>query len=310
MYSFKLTNQGCARYLHDFCRKYDYPTEAEASLSDSFAALTDHSAEYGEFMSYIQLYYENYELAYLPIAEKLTVMSERVGVHTYTLQLLYMILLTPRLHELYAERGYSDEIFDSSVLDLKWKLFECRDVYGIWGSFVAWWTIGFFKLKRFGFGRLECNLRKCKYSYSDGVKSINEGDMTVDVHIPSSGPLKREEYLESYRRAAEFFAEHFSGEYTVFSCHSWLLSPNNNAILPPNSRIREFAADYTLISAEDDPKNENLWRIFGKLTLEDGIESLPADSSLRRNFIKWLERGRTIGQAYGVFFYKDGEIVK
>ena len=70
-----------------------------------------------------------------------------------------MVCLVPHLKELYAQKGIEYEILYDSVCDLKWKAFECKELYKVWGTFVGWWTIGFFKHKRFAFGRLQFNLR-------------------------------------------------------------------------------------------------------------------------------------------------------
>ncbi len=300
---------GIQETVAGFCSKYEFPSEAKTCFSDAVQALAEDQEAWLAFVELIRSYTRQYDMDHVPIFAQLDEIGKATGVHPYTVHMIYMIALTPHLRELYTENGYSQDIYDSSVLDLKWKLFECWEVYRVWGIFVGWWTIGFFQLKLFGMGRLEFNLRPCAYTYSDGTHTIQKGDPTVEVHIPSCGPLQREEYLASYARAEAFFQKHFPNGKTVFSCHSWLLSPNNKVILPPTSRIREFAADYTLIRAKDDPSNGNLWRIFGQFNIDEDFGNLPADTSLRRCFIEWLKAGNNIGQGYGLIFYQNGMIL-
>ncbi len=292
-----------------FCRAYSFPDEAEKCFAAALERLGANGTAWGELCCFVEAYNSDYNIDYKAVSERLTALAETVGVHTYTLQMVYLIALTPRLAELYAERGYSREMYDSSVLDLKWKLFECKNLYGIWGIFVGWWTVGFFRLTLFGMGRLEFNLNKCAYTYSDGVHSISKGDTVIDTHIPSSGSLRREECLASYARAARFFADKFPSGVAVFSCYSWLLSPNNRVILPPTSNIRTFADDFTLIRAEDDPLNANFWRIFGVRYENADLERLPTDTTVRKCFAEWVRAGNNIGRGYGLIFYKDGKIL-
>lgn len=309
MYAFDLAKDNCLKYISDFCDKYDYPKEAKACFLETFETLSSYTQEYTIFINQIKMYTENIEQDYPTIFDIQTNVSEKIGVSTYTLQMIYLILLSPHLHDLYVQNSYPEDIYDSSVLDLKWKLMECKQVYDVWGIFVAWWTIGFFKLKRFGIGRLQFNLRPFPYNYSDRRFSVSEGELTLDTHIPSCGPLKREDYLESYKRAEIFFKDHFKNGYTVFNCNSWLLSPNNRLILPANSRIREFADDYLIIKTQDDPTNQNLWRIFNKFNASETYDDLPTDNSLQRYFLKWLKAGNNIGTAYGLIFYNNGKIL-
>jgi len=49
----------------------------------------------------------------------------------------------------------TDELFWDTIADLKFKLIECHDVYGIWGTFVASWYPWFYTMHRFKLGRLQ-----------------------------------------------------------------------------------------------------------------------------------------------------------
>ena len=44
-----------------------------------------------------------------------------------------LALASERLRENYRAAGLTDELFWDTIADLKFKLIECHDVYGIWG---------------------------------------------------------------------------------------------------------------------------------------------------------------------------------
>lgn len=234
-------------FVSEFCNRCAMPEDATAELEANYQRLKKFNTEYSVFEECIDAYSKNYEFDYGQAFEKIEALSEKTEIHKYTLDLLYMIMLVPELQRLYIKRKISEEIFFDSVSDLKWKAVECKNVYGVWGIFVGWWTIGFFNLKRFALGRLQFNLR-CfeKNFYFSGI-AVKKGDLYIDTHIPSSGPLKHDECIEAYNKAASFFKESFSGRPIIFACRSWLLSPNNYIILPDSPNILKFMSDYEIL---------------------------------------------------------------
>ena len=116
-------------YIKDFCLKYEYPIDAVEELENAYKKL-EGSEAFSEFRECIAAYEADYNFDEKPIFEKIAAMSAKVGIHQYTLQLLYLISLTPHLKKLYEREGISDFIYDGSVLDLKWKLNECYKIFG------------------------------------------------------------------------------------------------------------------------------------------------------------------------------------
>lgn len=289
--------------VKDFCKEFGFCDEAEDFLSHSYKLLSENKAAYNKFSDCISVYEKDHKFDHIPIFECMKEISQMTGIHKYTLDLLYMISLVPHLKELYAAAGIDRRILYDSVCDLKWKAAECKAVYDVWGTSSALWTISFFKLDRFALGRLQFNLAQYPRDYEFNGVICRKGDIYIAVHIPSSGPLKREECIASYKRAAEFYKDRFADKPIIFGCASWLMSPNNYEILPPNSNIIPFMKDYTVLATKKDEKNANLWRIFGRVSLPSDVDSLPQDSSLRRAFVKWLKEGNTIDEAFGVFVY-------
>lgn len=284
--------------IQDFCNQYDFPKDATTFLECEYQKLLKSNESWDMFQKCIKLYEQNYDFAHERIFEQVEAISQKSFIHKYTLDLLYLICLAPYLKELYALKNIDLEVYHNSVCDLKWKAKECFEVYGVWGTFVGWWTIDFFKLKRFALGRLQFNLNTFSEDFPE--KSIKKGDTYIDVHIPSSGPLKREECFESYKFATKFFKEYFSKKDIIFGCYSWLLSPDNRKILNPNSNILAFMNDYEILYVEKDVNNTTFWRIFGTKEIPESFNSLPMNTTVRRNFANWLNKGNEFKIAFGI----------
>lgn len=292
-------------YIKDFCRKYNFELDAIENLEEAYQILQSNSTAFEIFNECVTLYKNDINFEYEPISEKIRALDEVTGLHGYTLELLYLISLTPHLRQLYMEENIPEDIYDSSVCDLKWKAKECLENYGVWGIFVGWWTIGFFQMKRFAIGRLQFNVREFMYDVSANGLSFIKGQEYIDVHIPSSGPLNYDECQNAYKRAAKFFTDRYGLKNIIFGCRSWLLSPDNKMILPESSNILKFMKDYTILEEKKDVSNSNLWRIFNVMKMPENTAMLPNNSSLRRAFIKWLEDGNSINTAFGVIVYSN-----
>jgi len=293
---------GC---IKDLCEAFDFPDDCVKFLDKAYLSLIENEQAREVFFDQVSLYENDYEFDDKPVFEQIEALSEKVGIHKYTLDLLYMLCLVPHLRELYIEKGIDLRIFHDSVCDLIWKAKECKSVYGVWGIFVGWWTMGFFKMKRFSLGRLQFNLLRFDDDFLLPDLKIQAGDLYIDTHIPSSGPLRHDDCIESYQKAAEFFKDYFIGKPVIFGCNSWLLSSNNYDILPPESNIITFMKDYTILKEMKDPTNSNLWRIFSVIQMPVNVEMLPQDTSLRRAFVQWLKVGNTIDTAFGIIVYDN-----
>ena len=79
-------------------------------------------------------------------------MEEETGISRYTLELFVILQGWRILKKQYEKQGMSVELFDNALRDVTYKLQECRDVYGINGTFVGGWYQGFFAMTRFALG--------------------------------------------------------------------------------------------------------------------------------------------------------------
>ncbi len=209
--------------------------------------------------------------------------------------MLYVFRLAEHLHELYLSTGRGEELFDNILRDFAAKVRECYDYTGSWGIHVAKWYNGWFDLTRVAFSRLQFEVRPFRNHYGD----MTPEDLVINVHIPSIGPLDPQLCEADYRRAAEFFGEHF-GDRVPFICHTWLLNPDHPKFLPSTSRLLPFQAKYDIFKFEE--HTNFLWRLFGTAYTGDPHD-LTERNSLERAYKNWLLAGGRVGEGVGIFFY-------
>lgn len=265
-----------------------------ASNEKAFSALNEALALYDADMNC------DFKGSIVPLADKAAELS---GVQEFTAEFILLAALSRRLKENYAARGLSDELFYHTMMDLKYKIEECKLVRGIVGTFVANWFGGFFNMTRFALGRLQFEMRDFGDNYEKDGRVLTPESRVIGMHIPRSlKPLDPASCDESFALAAKFFADE-AGEIPAFICNSWLLYPENKNILSPASNTYKFIERFDIIRTSVDKNLNNLWRIFD--TEERHPAKIPADTSMRRAFAEHLLRGGKMGTAYGVFFYEN-----
>ena len=288
-------------YLDGFMRECGYREDAICYLLDAYDKL---SSDGNTLQGLIMEYEADYTVSFESMLNKVRELSERVGVHVYTADLVLAICFTRGLKKHYINAGISLDIWKNSVLDLRYKLDECICVKGIIGSFVARWFSGFFDLTRFALGRLQFEIVSFGAEYETEGLRLSHDSKLINVHIPRTGArLDRESTLESYRLAKEFFLPKL-GDNPVFVCSSWLLFPRHKQMLRPGSNLISFIGDYTLIASGEYADYGEVWRLFD--TAYDGDPThLPADSSLRRSYLELIKDGEKTGWGKGIFTFNS-----
>ncbi len=288
-------------YLQSFLSECEYPAAARTELMSSYGKVISHRKS--DFEALISEYENSYNIDYESAMEKMREISKASGIHEYTGDLILFLAYTRGLKGYYKKQGIADEIYRNTVLDLRYKLDECILVKGVYGSFVAKWFVGFFKLERFALGRLQFEVVNFGGEYKKGALHLLPDSKVLNVHIPRTGtPLDRESVLRSYKLAADFYRP-MIGERIVFVCSSWLLFPRHREILKPSSNLLAFMNDFDIYTSGEYSNYGEIWRLFD--TEFDGDPShLPADSSLRRAYIDLISRGEKTGWGKGVFEYK------
>ena len=173
-------------YLNHFFKDFEYEEKDTKHLLATYNAIIaneDASVILNEILS---AYKENISLDYpTEIMSRSKQIADITNLHPYTVDILVFICMSKHLKAIYEERGMDLQIYKDSVLDIKWKLEECKIVKGICGSFVATWFAGFFNMTRFALGRLQFELITVNFDYEkNGVKLIKDQSTVINVHIP------------------------------------------------------------------------------------------------------------------------------
>ncbi|MCS8592496.1 hypothetical protein EFM62_06060 [Enterococcus faecium] len=135
--------------------------------------------------------------------------------------------------------------------------------------------------------------------FPKGHKELKlEGKQCLSLHIPSDADLSRNKIRDSYESAIRFFELYFSDyHYQVMYTDTWLLSPNLTKWLKQDSKIRLFAADYRLLSVDEQDNSGVPW-IFGRVDAQ--VQDYPEKTSLQREAKQQLLAGAHIGSALGI----------
>ena len=285
------------RYLTAFFERFDYPHEARVSL---LAALDKAWCE--ELEELIRIYDKQLKVDYKAFVEQMKAVSQRAGIHPFEGNLLLPLCLVSRMEKYYAEYGYSATLFEDTVKDFRYKLYECKDLHGVWGSCIAMWFRRLLMLEIFGFGKLLFELREFGNEYQGNGRQLTKESLVVAVHIPRTGePLDRESKNRAYKAAKAFYQPYFgAGKEVPFTCSSWLLFPRNKEFLKPTSNLRAFMDDYDIFAEREYENYEETWRIFNKVFTR--WEDMPKETSLQRAYLELIKRGEKTGSGSGVYF--------
>lgn len=244
--------------------------------------------------------------------KELTAMAKKIGVHPYTVHLIYLICLCPYTRQLYEANGLDESIFHDSVEDLYISMIECYDLHKIWGTHYGRWQVGVCNMTLITFGRLQYNTFNIWCDYERKGYKVKKNDLVIEVHIPSGRPLKHEACLASYKAAETYYRNkyfHIFGKGVIpFVCFSWLLYPPTKIAFVESRNILEFIGDYDIFNVDSRNNDEDLWRVYGK-DYRLPFERLPKITSLQRHLADYLEEGNHLGYGHGICLFKDGEIV-
>lgn len=277
--------------------EWSYDDEALMAEADaaSFIARRDDLAS---LFKSVRASYELDSMYSFSVAlEDLKTLSAAHGLEWERSHLSLLASLLPAASGHYKARGLGEDMFHSSFDDLRIKERECHSLRGMHGVFTAYWIEGFYHFDRFGFGRLEAEIRPFQ-----NEEYLRKGSPVINIHIPSSGPLKEEDCQESYETAAGFFADQASqvGGHPAIVTDSWLLNPVNKALGRASGIVR-FASRYEVLAMVPDSSDSDAWRVFNTEDISD-IQALPEDTRLQRIWKAHLASGGHMDRAYGVFF--------
>lgn len=154
--------------------------------------------------------------------------------------LIYYLYFCERLSKKYKEKGILETILMDTLSDL---VIWCKVYYSLTGKIgigVSDFIKNHLSFKLFKLGRLQF----CKGAFSkdyDAI-SVKKGDSVLEIHIPETGKLVKEDCEFSIKKAKEFFNKFFPEfKFKYFSCNSWLLDDTLKDMLNENSNIVRFS---------------------------------------------------------------------
>lgn len=202
------------------------------------------------------------------------------------------LVMAGRVRKTYEEKRLPEQLYWDTLSDLRIWCENCILITGRPGLRSNGWLRLHLSARLFRLGRLQFEL----YTLDRPVAGLPAGEPALHVHIPQGEPLGHEACLASYARAERFFPESLGYHPRIFLCHSWLLHPNLQRILPETSNILKFQREFTLYEQDEDAA-QALERIFG-LDFRAG-QPYPQDTSLQRAAKRFLESGGVLGMGSG-----------
>ena len=282
--------------ITETARKFEFPAEAAEYLGECFDKMVATEGV-------ISLRYDIQDRFFLDEDETwfdmLQTVADQSGVNRYSVDMIFMLLAAKPLRYLYQQEGLSEQMYLDSMNDLRCKLFECKKMYDVWGTFVTRWFRGFYQLKRYTFGRLEYDVATSTEEYKDVLKP---GDLMLSCHIPSSGPLLEDAVKDSLRQAYRFFRDKNmlpSNGKLVVRCMSWLLYPPILEQMDDRSNMKKFYRLFDIVDQGPHEQNHDFWRVFYVPYSEEALNTVPTNTSLEKIIVNRLKSGEKMGGGKG-----------
>ena len=293
-------------FLQEFMTRTAFPAEAVTQLLQDADTLekADCIDRFDSAVSYFAEQDYNVGLTEPMIGE----IAEVSGLSPYAVWMLLLIeAARPQLLAC-RELGEGEELFWDTFSDLRYKAVECKEIHGVWGTFVAFWYPIFYTGDIVKLGRLEFEnaVYEEKTPYVGNGVTVNPGDFILHIHIPSSGePFTKEARLDAYKKAYEHFAAQRKGGPLICTCHSWLLNPDYAEFLPEHSNFVDFQRDFAVLRKDPTDAFDDAWRLFGR-SAESPMQDWAERTSMQRAFKQYFLNGGKPGCGMGLLIF-DGE---
>ncbi len=233
----------------------------------------------------------------IPVSPTATVEDYDAGEENGKKNFLYFLYFCERMEQAYAELAIPHEIFLDTVQDLVRWTRTWSDLKGeLYLGEISWLKL-IFSLKIIKLGRLQFERTNAHTDVPS--HNLKKGDHVLSIHIPATGPLDKEECLQSLDLAKDFFAKFYPDyEYKYFTCYSWLLDPTLTNLLKAGSNILQFQTLFDIVDKTPSPMI--FCFIFRwKITPEEALTA-KCKSSLHTAVQEQAKLGRQFYEGYGV----------
>lgn len=287
-------------FMRNLCERIGFPADAIDYLEPLYNSVTENPEYVASLDAAKEIFLTKFDSE--EYHDYLQVVAEKSGIHRYTVDLIFLIYISPVLLEKYKEKGIDEKYYYDTMCDFTYKLMECRKLHGIWGNAALGWNRGFFRMQTTKVGRLEYQLRE--FPLDDYKDYIKKNDPVLSIHIPSSGPLCEDEVLDSIKEAYKFYG--YTGNMVLF-CQTWLLYPALfYDVCAENSNMAKFYNLFDVVKSSVYTDNSTYWRIFYVDGNTTPVDELPQETTLQKNLVKFFKAGNQLGHGAGVIVF-DGE---
>lgn len=300
----KMIHRGGSTMFSDFCNRIGFPAEATAELKEIYEKMSQDPEVVSMWDNAQKSLFTFGDSEHLKILEEV---AKYTGVHPYTADMVFLVRSGINVRPVYEAQGLSENQYWDNMEDLRYKLMECWNLHGIWGTFVTSWFQRFFLCDRYKLGRLQYEKPR---AVSEDVRNYLKKDrMVLACHIPSSGPLTPELVMDSLKKAYAFFKDEFEDGIMVLTTQTWMLYPPHYEVFPENSNLRRFYDLFKVIASYERENNSDFIRIFNRVFDREKLDTMPAETTLQKNFLKFFKDGNCMGVGCGVLFFDGEEII-
>lgn len=226
----------------------------------------------------------------------------QIGEHEFRMQLVFAYYCFALLEEKYEQANISKEIYNDTMQDFKFRVYECREVYHFNGIFVAWWYWIFCNLSLHKIDTMEFEKTVADFEYQAKGVTVRKGDLIIAIHIPPKFKMSRQTVTKALAESYRHYG--FQGRI-AYQCDSWLLYPDFEDIFVKGGNVAEFRTFFDVIRTTDRATFEDCWRVFKVGEIND-LNALPLDTRLQRNMLQHLKAGGKTGDGFGILVF-DGE---
>ncbi len=201
----------------------------------------------------------------------------------------------------HSERGIPEPVSRATLADAGRHVRQHRRMYGRSGFGQEGWISIHLRGLLYDLGRLQFNLTTLRLPTEQLAAAGMRGEtglVTLDTHIPESGPLDPAEVVASLGRVRDFFSAHFPeyAPYDYVTCRSWLLDPSLPTLVP-DTNIAAFCQLWTPL----DPGMEADTSALNFIFRQPGTprDQLARESRLQRAVLDHLDSGGHLREATG-----------
>ncbi len=248
-------------------------------------------------LSFPDRYNEEFEL----LIENTPISAESIETWDYKTKTpeenaLAYLYFCEALEKKYEALGIPEKILLDTLSDLViWTNTHCK-LTGKFGLSETAWLYRHLSFKLFRLGRLQFCMADSEFSIEE--IELLENAPVVEVHIPEGEPLPIARCKESFILAEQFFAKYFpSYEYSVYTCHSWLLDPSIIPLVGEESNIAAFKNLFKTVRNDD--SDALLKYIFHWNARREDINELEANTTLARKVKAAVLRGEKFHESLG-----------